>query len=62
MSYQDPGARVSTCPDCGHYPHGHGQHGCLVIVRDAQGQRLCCNCLRTRESFIAKAFEACWRE
>lgn len=63
MSYQDPGARTHTCPDCGHYGWAHGRHGCVVVRYDKErGHELTCSCVRARESFIAKAFDACWRE
>jgi len=66
MSYSDPGARVNTCPECGHYAWAHGKHGCVVIINKggtcmSMEPEQCCPCLRTRESFIEKAFDACYR-
>lgn len=65
MSYQDPAARTNTCPECGHYGWAHGRHGCVVLVRQTPSASaihvVCCGCLRTRESFIEKAFDACYR-
>ena len=66
MNYQDSGARLNTCPECGHYGWAHGKHGCVVLVYNTpkpgeQQVRLCCPCIRSRESFIEKAFDACWR-
>lgn len=65
MSFGVPGARENTCPDCGHYTWNHGKTCCLAATLnpDPNAKNLLCNCpcLRSFESFIAAAFDACYR-